>query len=121
MNRELAVCNLDGTNIKKVIINKNKYVKKPVFRACAPFKFCINGDELCKIALNIANRKILPLIISHFESTHSCLCPKTKAMAQTPPARAPVISTLGAFTGSFTFIRTITVAKGNPKRNNRDR
>lgn len=45
MNRELAVCNLDGTNIKKVIINKKGLTKIEMIYPAPLGKILVHADD----------------------------------------------------------------------------
>lgn len=58
MNREVAVCNLDGSNIKKVQINK-KGLKKIEMVYCAPLgRILIHADDSIFL-YDLAARKVL--------------------------------------------------------------
>ena len=45
MNRELAVCNLDGTNIKKVLINKKGLTKIEMIYPAPLGKILVHSDD----------------------------------------------------------------------------
>ena len=45
LNRELAVCNLDGTNIKKVIINKKGLTKIEMIYPAPLGKILVHADD----------------------------------------------------------------------------
>ncbi len=45
MNRELAVCNLDGTNIKKVLINKKGLNKIEMIYPAPLGKIIVHADD----------------------------------------------------------------------------
>lgn len=45
MNRELAVCNLDGTNIKKVLINKKGLTKIEMIYPAPLGKILVHADD----------------------------------------------------------------------------
>jgi hypothetical protein len=58
MNRELAVCNLDGTNIKKVSLNKKGLTKVEMVFPAPLGRILVHADDTIFL-YDLAARKVL--------------------------------------------------------------
>lgn len=58
MNREVAVCNLDGSNIKKVQINKKGLTKVEMIYSAPLGRILVHADD-CIFLYDLAARKVL--------------------------------------------------------------
>lgn len=58
INRELAICNLDGSNIKKVALTKKGLIKIEMIYPAPLGKLIVHADD-CIFMYDLASKKVL--------------------------------------------------------------